>query len=91
MSASDLTDRRYQSGSPQFLVDNMPILALEQGASKRCSPLFAGVISCPGRMPGHVCVDVPVSGFFRVCAVGHTQLPTSSTIFRHFVKGHLPD
>lgn len=61
------------------------------GASKRCIPLFASVVKCPGRRPGHVCVNAPVSGFFRVCAVGHTQLPTSSSIFRRFVKGHLPD
>lgn len=59
--------------------------------SKRCIPLFASVVRCPGRRPGHVCVSVPVSGFFRVCAMGHTQLPTSSTIFRRFVKGCLPD
>jgi hypothetical protein len=59
--------------------------------TKRCIPLFASVVHCPGRKPGHVCVSVPVAGFFRVCAVGHTQLPTSSTIFRHFVKGRLHD
>ena len=63
----------------------------QMGASKRCIPLFASVVKCPGRKPGHVCVNAPVSGFFRVCAVGHTQLPTSSSIFRRFVKGHLPD
>lgn len=63
----------------------------QMGASRRCIPLFASVVKCPGRRPGHVCVNVPVSGFFRVCAVGHTQLPTSSNIFRRLVKSHLPD
>lgn len=58
--------------------------------SKRCIPLFASIVQCPGRKPGHVCVSVPVSGFFGVCAVGHTQLPTSSTVFRRFVKGFSP-
>lgn len=56
-----------------------------------CIPLLASVVRCAGRKPGHVCVSVPVAGFFRVCAVGHTQLPTSSTIFRRFVKGCPPD
>lgn len=57
---------------------------------KRCIPLFASVVHCAGRKPGHICVNIPVAGFFRVCAVGHTQLPTSSTIFQRFVKGLSP-
>lgn len=60
------------------------------GAPKRCIPLFASVVHCAGRKPGHICVSLPVAGFFRVCAVGHTQLPTSSTIFRRFVEGLSP-
>lgn len=58
--------------------------------AKRCIPLFASIIQCAGRKPGHICVSIPVEGFFGVCAVGHTQLPTSSTIFQRFVKGFSP-
>lgn len=56
----------------------------------RCIPLFASVVQCVGRKPGHICVSIPAAGFFRVCAVGHTQLPTSSTIFQSFAKGRSP-
>lgn len=57
-------------------------------STKRCIPLFASVVACSGRKPGHVCVSVPISGFFGVCQVGHTQLPTGSRIFQRFIKGH---
>ena len=57
---------------------------------KRCIPLFASVVHRAGCKPGHICVSIPVTGFFGVCAMGHTQLPTSSTIFQHSVKGLSP-
>ena len=57
---------------------------------KRCIPLFASVVHRTGCKPGHICVSIPVTGFFGVCAMGHTQLPTSSTIFQRSVKGLSP-
>lgn len=61
-----------------------------RSSKDRCVPLFASVVECPARNPHHVCVRVPIPGFFRVCPVGHTQLPTTSTAFRRFIKGCLP-
>lgn len=52
----------------------------------RCIPLFANVIHCSGRSPGHVCMSVPVPGFFRRCPLGHVLLPTSSNIYRLLVN-----
>ena len=58
--------------------------------TNRCIPLFASIIQFTGRNPDHICVSIPVEGFFGVCAVGHTQLSTSSIIFQRFVKGFSP-
>lgn len=56
----------------------------------RCIPLFASVIQCSARTPGTVCVSVPIPSFSRVCPMGHTVLPTASTVFRRFVDKCLP-
>ncbi len=58
--------------------------------SQRCIPLFGSVVRCAARTPNTVCVSVPVRGFSRVCPMGHTVLPTASTVFRHFVDKCLP-
>lgn len=57
---------------------------------QRCIPLFASVVRCAARTPNTVCVRVQVRGFSRVCPMGHTVLPTASTVFRHFVGKCLP-
>lgn len=56
----------------------------------RCIPLFASVIQCSARTPGTVCVSVPIPSFSRVFPMGHTVLPTASTVFRRFVDKCLP-
>ena len=56
----------------------------------RCIPLFASVVQCSARTPGAVCVSVPIPSFSRVCPMGHTVLPTASTVFRRFVDKCLP-
>ncbi|MET3960062.1 hypothetical protein ABIE52_006997 [Rhodococcus sp. OAS809] len=56
----------------------------------RCIPLFASVIQCSARTPGTVCVSAPIPSFSRVCPMGHTVLPTASTVFRRFVDKCLP-
>lgn len=58
--------------------------------SQRCIPLFASVVRCAARTPNTVCVSGSVRGFSRVCPMGHTVLPTASTVFRHFVGKCLP-
>lgn len=70
-----------------------PLLPPEErvGApTPRCIPLFASVIQCSARTPGTVCISVPVPSFSRVCPMGHTVLPTASTVFRRFVDKCLP-
>ncbi len=56
----------------------------------RCIPLFASVVQCSARTPGTVCVSAPIPSFSRVCPMGHTVLPTASTVFRRFVDKCLP-
>lgn len=56
----------------------------------RCIPLFASVVQCSARTPGTVCVRAPIPSFSRVCPMGHTVLPTASTVFRRFVDKCLP-
>lgn len=56
----------------------------------RCIPLFASVVQCSARTPGTVCVRAAIPSFSRVCPIGHTVLPTASTVFRRFVDKCLP-
>jgi hypothetical protein len=70
-----------------------PLLPPEErvGApTPRCIPLFASVVQCSARTPGTVCVRAPIPSFSRVCPMGHTVLPTASTVFRRFVDKCLP-
>ena len=62
---------------------SLPLPGERVGApTPRCIPLFASVVRCSARAPGAVCVNIAVSGFFRVCPVGHTSIPTASAFFR---------
>lgn len=48
---------------------------------KHCIPLFASVVHRAGCKPGHICVSIPVTGFFGVCAMGTRNCPHPQPFF----------
>ena len=55
-------------------------------SNPRCAPLCDYIVRCTSRIPGHVCMDVRLPGPFQRCAMGHTLLPTTSSLFQRFSK-----
>ena len=55
---------------------------------RRCIALCEFIIQSPARTHGHVCMDIRLPDPFRHCALGHTSVPTTSSLFQRFSKVH---